>query len=108
MSEREQPIVRVLAIQDVVVPVAVEAAAVGPQGIDEIEARLLECRDVGVEPDQRVDRRGGREQVGDRRPGERTEAALRMRLRQQPRREGVGDRLAELAQRRGCGRRPPW
>ena len=50
VAEREQAIVRVLAVEDVVFPVAVEAAPVGPQGIDEVEARLLDaprCRRAG-------------------------------------------------------------
>ena len=44
VTEREQAIVRVLAVEDVVLPVAVEAAAVGPERVDEIEARLLDRR----------------------------------------------------------------
>src|SRR4029450_7819766 len=64
MTEREEAIVRVFAVEHVVFPVAVEPAAVRPERIDEVEARLLERRDVLVEAHQGVERGRGRQQIG--------------------------------------------
>ena len=43
MSEREQRVERVLTVRRIVIPIAEEAAAVRPQRIDEVEARLADA-----------------------------------------------------------------
>ena len=69
MAEGQQAVVGVFAVQLVVAPVAVERAAIGPKAIDKIETRLGDLIHVGVHPGQRVQRGGGREQIGQRRIG---------------------------------------
>ena len=48
MAERQQRVVGVLAVGVVVGPGAEEAAAIGPQRVDEIEARLAEAGRCGT------------------------------------------------------------
>ena len=44
MAQRQEGVVRVFAVHRVVGPSAEEAAAIGPERVDEIEARLAQAR----------------------------------------------------------------
>src|SRR5687768_11696162 len=103
MPEGEEGVVGVFAICFVVVPVAVEGAFVGPQGVDEVEAGFFDFFDVGVKRGQGVQRRGGGEEVGDGGDGGGVEAAFGVVAGEEPAGErGVG-RAAEVAGEGGGG-----
>src|SRR5687768_11610903 len=103
MPEGEEGVVGVFAICFVVVPVAVEGAFVGPQGVDEVEAGFFDFFDVGVKRGQGVQRRGGGEEVGDGGDGGGVEAAFGVVAGEEPAGErGVG-RAAEVAEEGGGG-----
>src|SRR5688572_11621689 len=54
VPEREKAVVRVLRVQVVVRPGPVERAAVGPERVDEVEARLAEAIDGMLEARERM------------------------------------------------------
>src|SRR5216684_2722713 len=106
MSQRQKPVIRVLAVESVIGPVAVETAAAGPKRIDEIKTALLDGFDGGLHARKRVQSCRGRKQVRDRRSRRRVEAAILMAAGEQPGSQIGGTRFAEVPRERtSSGRR---
>src|SRR4051812_16802920 len=85
MAEGEEAVEGIFGVEVIVGPMAVEAAVGAPEGIDEIETALADRRgDFALEASQRVQRGGGREEVGNGRIRRGEKAALRMDARKQP------------------------
>jgi hypothetical protein len=85
----EEAVVRVLGVQVVVGPVAVEAALGGPERVEEVEAALVDLvRQPALQRGEGVEGGRGREQVGQGSAGHGEEAALGVGLREDPVAEG--------------------
>ncbi|MDB6016305.1 MAG: hypothetical protein JWR19_794 [Pedosphaera sp.] len=85
MPQGKQGVKSVFRVEMVVGPVAMEAAARVPERIQKIETALVNLvRQAAIHRRQGMQHGGGREQVGHRSAGHSEEAALRMRLREQP------------------------
>src|SRR4030095_10448233 len=99
MTERKQRVVGVFAIENVVLPIAVEPAAVGPECVDEVEARLLEPLKRDLQARQSMQCRRGRKQIryGCDRRGK--EAASRMAAGEQPLLESRCRDLSQMSQK---------
>src|SRR5258706_4224328 len=95
MSQREKPVVRVLAVERVIGPVAVETATAGPQRIDEIKTALFYRFEGRLHARKCVQSCRGRKQVGDGRSGRRVETAILMAAGEQPGNQIGGRRVAE-------------
>src|SRR5258708_6496553 len=103
MPQRQQSVVRVFAIQRIILPVAAESALAAPEGVHEVEGFFFDRLDVGLHAGQGVQGGGGRKQVGDRGGGGGEETALGMRSGKKPVGQGGIDRLIELPQERDGG-----
>src|SRR5688572_26749809 len=84
MSDGEQAVVGVLAVEVVVRPAAKETSAVGPERVNEIETSLRESFERHLQAGQRVERGGGREQIGYGGVRRGQKAAARMTAIEQP------------------------
>jgi hypothetical protein len=105
MPQREQGVEGVFRVEMVVGPVAVESAAGVPERIQKIKAALVNLAwQAAIHRGQGMQHGGGREQVGHRRAGQSEEAALRMRLREQPVAHPLVDGKTKMAEERNRAR----
>src|SRR5688572_9038221 len=84
VSKREQPVIRIFAVEHLVGPAPVKAAGAGPQRIDEVEARLAQRRKIDVECRKRMQSRRRRKKIRKRRTRSCEETAVRVAAGEQP------------------------
>ena len=84
MTQRQQRVEGVLAVNRVVGPGAEEAAAIGPERVHEIEARIAQARDRHVQRGQGVERGCRGEKIRNGRGARGEKPAARVTAIEQP------------------------